>query len=279
MPGELLVTGDDFGASREANAAIEACHREGVLTGTSLIATAPAFEDAVARVRSLPELATGLHLVLCDGRAASPPAAIAGLVDADGRFEPSPARAGLRYWWARRALRGALEREMRAQIERFLAAGLPLDHVDGHHHLHLHPVVFDVLAPLLEEYRVRWVRLVHEDRVARSGLPLPQRDAVPAVFAALARRARRLAAARGARGPDRVYGLRASGRLDERELVRLVRALRAPRVEIYLHPSRAGAAGAAEEAALRSPALAQAVKDAGYRLTSSRALARRGAQP
>ena len=277
MPGELIVTGDDFGASREVNDAIEACHQGGLLTSASLIASAPAFDDAVARARRLPALATGLHLVLCDGRAASPPASVPDLVDAEGRFESSPARAGVAYWWRRRELRPQLEREMRAQLERFLDGGLALDHVDGHHHLHLHPVVFDVLAPLLEEYRVPWVRLLHEDALGRSGPP--RLDLVPAVFRALSRRARRLAKAAGARGPERVYGLRASGRLDERELLRLVRGMRAARVEIYAHPSRAGAAGRAEETALCSAAVRQALKDAGYRLASSRELAAGAAAP
>jgi hypothetical protein len=133
-----------------------------------------------------------------------------------------------------------------------------------------------VLAPLLAEYRVPWVRLLHEDRLGRSGgLPL---DPVPAIFAALSRRARGLAAAAGARGPDRVYGLRASGRLDERELLRLARGLRAARVEIYAHPSRGSAAGRAEEAALCSGAVRQALKDAGYRLASTRELGREAAR-
>jgi hopanoid biosynthesis associated protein HpnK len=270
MPAELLVTGDDFGASPEVNDAVEACHQAGVLTGASLIASAPAFDDAAARARRLRGLATGLHLVLCDGRAVSPPAAVPGLVGAEGRFETSPARAGLRYWSARRALRPQLERELRAQLERYLASGLALDHVDGHHHLHLHPVVFDLLAPLLAEYRVGWVRLLHEDRLGRSGWPRP--DPVPLVFRLLSRRARRLAEAAGARGPRRVYGLRASGRLDERELLRLVRGLSGGPVEIYAHPSRGSAAGRAEEAALCSAAVRQALKDAGVLLTSSREL-------
>jgi chitin disaccharide deacetylase len=269
MPGELVVTGDDFGKSREVNEAVEAAHRDGILTTASLMVAEPEFEDAVARARACPGLATGLHLVLCDGRAASAPSALAQ----GGVFERSPARAGIRYWRERRALRGPLERELRAQLERYLASGLPLDHVDGHHHLHLHPVVFDVLAPLLGEYRVPVVRLVREDALGRGALPRPH-DPVPAIFAALSRRARRLAAGQGARATDRVYGLRATGRMDERELLRLVRGLRAPTVEIYFHPTRASEPGRREEEALRSAAVRQALKDAGYALASTRSLAR-----
>lgn len=273
MPGELAVTGDDFGASPEVNQAIEAAHRGGVLTGASAIVTAPAFADAVARARSLPGLATGLHVVLCDGRAASPPREVPDLVDGEGRFPASPARAGLCYWHRRRALRGQLERELRAQLALAREAGLALDYVDGHHHLHMHPVVFDLLLPLLEEHGVRRVRIVDEDALGRSGPPWPSRDAVPAVFSALARRHRPRAAARGVASDARVYGLRSTGRLGEAELLRIVRGLRAPSAEIYLHPSRASAAGRAEEAAARSPAVRQAIAERGY------ALRRRPAPP
>jgi chitin disaccharide deacetylase len=266
MPGELAVTGDDFGASPAVNEAVEACHRDGVLTAASAIATGPAFEDAVARARALPGLATGLHLVLCDGRAASKPGDVPDLVDAGGRFPASPARAGLRYWQRRRALRGQLERELRAQLERALGAGLALDHVDGHHHLHMHPVVFDLLLPLLVEYRVPRLRLVEEDALGRAGWGRPTREAVPAVFAALARRERPRAAACGVASDARVYGLRATGALGEAELLRLVRGLEAPSVEIYLHPSRADAAGRAQEAAARSPLVRRAVAERGYTL-------------
>jgi len=258
MPGELAITGDDFGASREVNEAIEAAHQGGVLTGASAMATGQAFDDAVARARALPALATGLHLVLCDGRAASKPHEVPELVDAGGRFPASPARAGLRYWHRRRALRG--------QLERALGAGLALDHVDGHHHLHMHPVVFELLLPLLVEYRVPRLRLVEEDALGRAGRSHPAREAIPAIFAALARRERPRAAARGVASDARVYGLRATGALDEAELLRLVRGLEAPSVEIYLHPSRAHAGGRAQEAGLRSALVRGAVAERGYTL-------------
>jgi hopanoid biosynthesis associated protein HpnK len=266
MPGELAITGDDFGASREVNEAIEAAHQGGVLTGASAMVTGQAFDDAVARARALPALATGLHLVLCDGRAASKPHEVPELVDSGGRFPASPACAGLRYWHRRRALRGQLERELRAQLERALGAGLALHHVDGHHHLHMHPVVFELLLPLLVEYRVPRLRLVEEDALGRAGRSRPAREAIPAIFAALARRERPRAAARGVASDARVYGLRATGALDEAELLRLVRGLEAPSVEIYLHPSRAHAGGRAQEAALRSALVRGAVAERGYTL-------------
>jgi predicted glycoside hydrolase/deacetylase ChbG (UPF0249 family) len=47
----LIVTADDFGLAPEVNEAVEAAHRDGVLTAASLMVAGPAAADAVARAR------------------------------------------------------------------------------------------------------------------------------------------------------------------------------------------------------------------------------------
>ena len=233
----------------------------------------PSTTPPSARAR-LPELATGLHLVLCDGRAASPPGTIPGLADADGRFEASPARAGLRYWWRRRELRPQLERELRAQLERFAGSG-PAPRPRRR-----------PPPPPPPPRRVRRARSAARRVPRAAGCACSTRTGWPAAgrrgptTSCLRSSSRSRGAPATARPPParerpaRVYGLRATGRLDEAELARLIRGLRAPTVEIYLHPSRGDAAGRAEEAALCSAAVRQALKESGYRLTSTRRLGR-----
>ena len=89
-------------------------------------------------------------------------------------------------------------------MERYLATGLPLNHVDGHHHLHMHPVIFDILVRCMEDYKIPWVRLVDEGRRARRpGDPLLG-ELVAAIFGLLAARHRRVLGRLGAaRAPDR----------------------------------------------------------------------------
>jgi chitin disaccharide deacetylase len=57
---------------------------------------------------------------------------------------------------------GAIERELRAQIEKVLAAGLTLTHLNGHQHLHLLPRIFRVVARLAKEYGIGYVRIVDD---------------------------------------------------------------------------------------------------------------------
>ncbi len=100
----------------------------------------------------------------------------------------------------------------------------------------------------------------------------PVAELSPAVHRLLARAGRRRLAALGASvgASDRVYGLRATGRVDARYLAQLVPRLVAPRVEIYAHPSRSRSAGRREEAALRSRDVCDAIRASGYQLVNSR---------
>jgi hypothetical protein len=125
----------------------------------------------------------------------------------------------------------------------------------------------------MEEYGVRWVRLVEEDGIARRGGAWTPGEIAPAILGALARRGReRMRRSRRVGGTDRLYGLRATGRMSAEELLRLLPRITARNVEIYAHPDRGSAQGRREEAAFRAPAVQEAVRAAGFRLVNSRAL-------
>src|ERR1700681_1414671 len=89
----LIVTADDFGAAREVNDAVEQGHRDGILTAASLMVSAPAAADAVARAKANPALRVGLHLVLVEGKPTLPAAAVPDLVDGSGNFRSHMVRA------------------------------------------------------------------------------------------------------------------------------------------------------------------------------------------
>src|SRR5580693_1909909 len=95
----LIVNGDDFGFSREVNAGIIRAHREGILNSASLMVAEAARDEAAAAAKDLPALDVGLHLVVCVGRSVLPPAQIAPVVNALGKFGNNPMLAGLRYFF------------------------------------------------------------------------------------------------------------------------------------------------------------------------------------
>jgi len=271
----LVVTGDDFGFSSGVNRAIIEAHRRGILTHASLMVAGDASAEAVHLARAHPTLAVGLHLVLVSGRAVLPPSRIPHLVDGRGHFRGGPWRSGLRAALVPAA--GAETRqETRAQLERFAETGLPLSHVDGHHHMHLHPVVLDTLAALSREFEIPSVRLPVEDFALGFDVD-PTSPVAKAwwcwVFQRLRRHGERALRGTGIASAERVYGLLATGRLDESYLLRLLPRIEARSVEIYAHPDlgldgepRNGppGAGPTELAALTSPRVREAVDLAGF---------------
>jgi hopanoid biosynthesis associated protein HpnK len=157
----LIVTADDFGISPGVNEAIENAHRGGILSAASLMVAGDSAADAVDRARRLPSLGVGLHLVLVDGRPLLPARQLPDLVDAAGFFPNAMASHGARLFFSAAARRQAAA-EIRAQLEAFRATGLPLDHVNAHHHFHFHPVVRDILIGLAPEYGIRAIRVPRE---------------------------------------------------------------------------------------------------------------------
>src|SRR5215470_2807858 len=226
----LIINGDDFGYSEAVNRAIVLAHREGVLTSCSLMVNERAAPHAVELAKSNPSLAVGLHLVLVLGRAALPHAEIPHITDPNGDFTSSPFRAGVHYYFSP-AARRELRREMRAQFERFAVTGLRFSHVDGHAHLHQHPVIFGELIELCEEFGVRRVRVVKGEmrlslKLDRKNLPVKLVNG--AVFNLLGRWCERRLRGRGFIQPQKVYGLLQSGNMNEEYLLGLIRLIGRP---------------------------------------------------
>ncbi|QNK01183.1 hopanoid biosynthesis-associated protein HpnK [Dyella telluris] len=251
----LIVTADDFGLHSAVNEAVERGFRDGVLRAASLMVTAPAVADAVARARQLPGLAVGLHLVLADGRSALPAPHIPALVDARGYFGDNMAGDGFRFFFLPH-VRRQLAAEIRAQFEAFAATGLPLDHVNAHKHFHLHPTVLSLMLSIGRDFGLRAVRWPAEPG---SGPWLKP-------WLALMRYRLRRA---GMRTNDRVFGIRHTGGMNEQVLLDVLQHLPDGLNELYLHPAThdeltpamASYRHADELAALLSPRVRQAVAE------------------
>ena len=235
----LIVNADDFGRSGSINQAVIRAHREGILTTASLMVNGGAFEEAVSLAREHPTLGVGLHLTLLCGHSALSPGEIPGLVDGNGEFSCNPAGAGFRYFF-QRGLREQLRREIHAQFQKFRAARLPLDHVNGHLHLHLHPTVFGILMADAAQLGIKRLRLTYDPfrlnmRVASGHLAY--RALHVAIFHPLSARARPALAQRGIRHTDAVFGLLQNARVDEAYVTRLLPQLPGGDSELYSHPS------------------------------------------
>ena len=238
-PRRLIVNADDFGRSHSINQAVIRAHREGILTTASLMVNEPAAAEAIALAKENPELGVGLHLTLLCGRSALPPEEIPGLVNARGEFSDKPVGVGFRYF-AQRGLRQELRAEIHAQFARFRASGLPLDHLNGHLHLHLHPTVFGLLCEDAAQLGLHQMRLTRDDfplnaQIARGRWLYRLSHAI--LFATLATRSRGAFRRLNLRSPARVFGLLQDSRVDEEYVLRLLPRLPPGDSELYAHPS------------------------------------------
>ena len=271
----VTVTADDFGSAASVNEAVEIAHRDGILDAASLMVAGEAAADAVERARRRPTLRVGLHLVVVDGRPTLPVASIPALLDVRGRLRTHLFAAGVRFFCLPQARRQLLA-EVRAQFEAFRATGIPLDHVNGHRHMHLHPTVLGAILDLAREFGVHTIRVPREPLRALRGTPILQLARAAATSVLLAPwlvlmrwRLRRAGIASNAY----VLGLSDTGAMSEDAVLRLIAHLPAGVTELYFHPAvaegsdshalpRGADRHAAELAALLSPRVRRALQSA-----------------
>src|SRR6516162_11592329 len=123
----LIVNADDFGRNEAVNAAVAEGFRHGIVTSTSIVATGPAFDQAVALAKEVREMGVGIHLAATEYIPVLPPTMIPNLVNSEGRFYPRSEQ------FRRMALRPSMRKELLlewdAQIAKVVNAGIRLTHI------------------------------------------------------------------------------------------------------------------------------------------------------
>ncbi len=241
---QIIFTADDFGLSPAVNAAVERAHREGVLSSASLMVGAAAAAEAVACARRNPGLAVGLHLVVVCGRAVLPFSEIPDIVDENGELTTDLVGAGFKYFFVPR-VRRQLAAEIRAQFEAFRATGLTLDHVDAHHHMHLHPTVLSLLLEIGADFDMRAVRVPLEPPLLSwlSGESRGSRVLRTVFLMPWSRHVGKQLQQRGIATADRLVGLHDTGRMTAARVVKVLRELPEGTTEIFFHPADTTLAG------------------------------------
>ena len=224
----MVVSADDFGLCREVNSAICHLYDRGVVAQTSLLTNTREFEASIALLRARPALRVGVHLNLTDGPPVCAPETVASLLSPAGEFIGGRHLAVVARVMSGLARRSEIRAEWRAQVTRAVEAGIVVRHLDGHGHLHLLPVLHEIVAELMEEFGIERVRVVLHDRSLRGRILGP-----------LSRRL--LSVLRGSglevRYPNRVLGLAATGRLGSDDLRAELEQPWEGEAELITHPS------------------------------------------
>jgi len=235
----LIINADDFGLTAGVNRAIAEANRCGVLTSATMMANARAFAEAAVLAKSQPRLKTGCHVVLIDGDPVS--ANLPSLTNGSSRFRTSLkqfAVAAVR----RQISVDEIQQEAEAQIRKIQSQGITLTHIDSHKHTHMFPYV---LRPVLRAAKACGIRAVRNPfeplrawpHSAVLGTPaLWLRSAGVTAFQMFAGDFRRAIKEEGMLSTDGTVGIAATGKLDQKMLLRILAALPEGTWELVCHP-------------------------------------------
>ena len=256
----VVFHADDFGMNAAVNQGILIAFREGLLTSTSLLANAPAAEEACRKWPVLideldasklgssearqelgdPSLPfdLGIHLNLTQGRPLTGDRYPSAFLDKNGNF-PGIGSLFHRLNRASAEQRSRVAAELQAQIEKMCDSGFRPTHLNGHQYIELIPVIAEMLPEMLKRYSIPVVRVAHESGLTRSVLFQGRMTAwglglIKQYYARLFFRRMRRA---GFAFPDRFFGTAHAGRIDLATLSKFLDDSRESRcTEIGLHP-------------------------------------------
>lgn len=158
-----IFNADDFGISPGVNQAIFKAHTEGVLNSTSIMINLKYAPQAIELSQQMPNLQIGLHANLTNEYSVLSKHRIPLLVDNHGKFCNGFVNLALLSITHPQELKRQVKIEVKAQIEKALAAGIKLTHLDSHRHVHMIPIIFKAFLELQEEYKIPRLRFVNEN--------------------------------------------------------------------------------------------------------------------
>ena len=151
---KLIINADDFGMNKEVNDGIKLGIKRGVVTSVSVMANMLYFEDAIQFLKKYPRVSVGLHFNITEGKPLIRHAD--SLTGKDNNF----------FFWTqlinklvlKQVEAKIIEKELAAQFKKLAASGLPITHLDSHHHIHLYPPLFRRVSEFAYRKKIAFVR-------------------------------------------------------------------------------------------------------------------------
>lgn len=161
VKNNLIINADDYGMTLPVSKGILRTIEAGSVTATSVMTNSQDFDasmDEIVSHHAHPQI--GLHLTLTWGRPLSDPAKIPTLVDKKGNFIS-------RNELLIRSVLGKISEEevyieAKAQCEKLAKRTVNIKHLDGHHHVHIFPVVRNAVERVAREFGIKKIRSPRE---------------------------------------------------------------------------------------------------------------------
>ena len=148
----LIINADDFGLSPGVSEGIMEAHNNGILTSTSIMMnTSTVISDIKKMKLACPKIGTGVHLILTQGKPVLESEKVPSLIDSKGEFLKFHKHLFLKNF----IKYDQVYEEWTAQIEKLLATGLEIDHLDSHHHISYSNLeLFEIMLFLSNKYSI-----------------------------------------------------------------------------------------------------------------------------
>lgn len=157
---KVIIHNDDFGHNSGFTRAIADCVRKGITTSVSITVNGADYQKAklLLATEKFKKIGVGLHLNITDGRAIT-----RELADENGNYK----RKFQNYFWELVIKRDSkllnkIEKDLGEQFEKAKRDKLTIDHVNGHDHIQMIPVIFEIICRLCRKRKIRYIRLARE---------------------------------------------------------------------------------------------------------------------
>ena len=159
MKKKIIHTCDDFGLHSSINEAVLETYENNMLSGASIVPSGRAVEDAISIAKICKSLNIGLHFTLIEEFPISNPTQITSLLAKDGKFFKNYKEFILKF------ILGKIDQEhiqieLENQILFLKNQGIKINYLDSHQHLHMFPLIFDIILPILKKYEIYFIRCV-----------------------------------------------------------------------------------------------------------------------
>jgi chitin disaccharide deacetylase len=238
----LIINADDLGADESRNDGIFEAIAADAVTSISILPNGPALANALGIIRSLnlDRVSPGIHVNLSEGRPLS--SGLKFLIGSDGCFLGKKGAQRLLMRSGDSNLEEEISRELKAQIAALQNAGLRINHLDGHQHVHVFPAVVRLATEVAKAHAIPWIRIPAElENECQTG-SLPSAVLEEAhFFNGHAEAARSLLPASGLFSTDHFRGLYLKGRLPASNWMEFLETIPPGLTEFMVHPGHAAA--------------------------------------
>ena len=163
-----IIHADDFGLNESTNKAIIDLKKLNVLSSASLIVNGNSLGSAIKSWKEVKNFYLCLHLCITEGPATGNINKIKNISNHNGQLNKSFLELLLISWLPknnkyRKLIEVELRNEIISQIEKYKSlTELENLYIDGHQHIHLIPIVMEILIDLRKQFNIRWIRTTSE---------------------------------------------------------------------------------------------------------------------